>query len=302
MHATAARSRLLRRAAGERVAFSTLSRTPVARSAALCISATKPMARCVHALGPVRSANHALYSTPQPAIPWERLGLRVLAETRVAGGSIGGDFYAFALRTPRRLAVVIGDACGRGPAGARLLPAVLPRVHELLRAETPPGRLLTEVNHSVAGAVPVDRFVTAAAFELDTRAGVLTASSAGHVPALIRRARGGTTVIGRASGPPLGLVSDPSYVDEYHHLAKGDVVVFMTDGVLEAVETDLLTMPVLRKLFASAPAGGAALHRALVKHLDGCSAERRTDDMTLVSLEVVADLCSPKFAVPLQAI
>lgn len=266
------------------------------------LPAPKPNGTLRAAPGPVRSPSHLFHSTPEPAIPWERLGLRVLTETRVAGGSIGGDFYAFALRKPRRLAVVIGDACGRGPAGAELLPGVLPRIHELLRAETRPSRLLTDVNYAVADAVPADRFITAAAFELDTRAGGLTASSAGHVPALIRRARGGITVIGRASGPPLGLVSECGYVDEYHRLAKGDVVVFMTDGLLEAVETDLLAMPVLRKLFASAPVGGAALHRALVRHLDGCSVARRPDDMTLVSVEVVADLRSPIFSEPLRAI
>ena len=214
-------------------------------------------------------------------------------ETRFGGSEEGGDFYAFALREPGRLAVVIGDACGRGTSAAKLLPRVLPSVHELLRSEASPSRLLTEVNRRVVRDMPIDRFVTTGAFELDLQAGTLIASSAGHVPALVRRASGGVVVVGRASGPPLGLVADCSYVDEYHHLGKGDVVVFMTDGVLEAVETDLWAMATLRKLLARAPAGRGALHRSLVKLLDGCSVERGADDMTLVSLEVVEDLNRP---------
>jgi len=244
----------------------------------------------------VHSAAGASHSNRQPSIPWERLGLRMLVETRFGGSEVGGDFYAFALREPRRLAVVIGDACGRGTSAAKLLPRVLPSVHALLRSEASPSRLLTEVNRRVVRDMPIDRFVTTGAFELDLGAGNLIASSAGHVPALVRRASGGVVVVGRASGPPLGLVADCSFVDEYHHLGKGDVVVFMTDGVLEAVETDLWAMATLRKLLARAPAGRGALHRSLVKLLDGCSVERGADDMTLLSLEVVADVSRPVFA------
>jgi serine phosphatase RsbU (regulator of sigma subunit) len=97
-------------------------------------------------------------------------------------------------------------------------------------------------------------------------------------------------VVGRASGPPLGILADCSYVDECHRLGKGDIVVFMTDGVLEAIETDLLAMVTLRKLLARAPSGPGALHHSLVKLLDGCSIAHGADDMTLVSLEVVADV------------
>jgi serine phosphatase RsbU (regulator of sigma subunit) len=222
-------------------------------------------------------------------------------ETRFGSSEVGGDFVVFALREPRRLAVVIGDACGHGPSAARLLPMVLPSVHAFLRSNAPPSRLLVEVNRESIRDMPLDRFVTAAAFELDVQAGTLTASSAGHVPALVRRAGGGVAVVGRASGPPLGLVADCPCVDEHCRLGRGDVVVFMTDGVLEALETDLLAMATLRKLLARAPRGRGALHRSLVKLLDGCSVARGADDMTLVSLEVVADVRRPAFTEPALA-
>ena len=235
----------------------------------------------------------ALDSNLEPGIPWERLGLRMLAETRFGAGHTGGDFHVFALRDPKRLAVVIGDACGHGPSAARLLPCIVPSIRTLLHSDAPPSRLLTEVNRLAVRNLPLDRFVTAAAFELDLRASKLTASSAGHVPALVRRANGEVVVVGRGSGPPLGIVADCSYADEFHHLGTGDVVVFMTDGVLEALETDLLAMVTLRKLLARGPAGRGALHRSLVRLLDGCSAARNADDMTLVSLEVVGGVRRP---------
>ena len=248
------------------------------------------MARCVQQLRCVYPAGRAFQSNSERGIPWERLGLRMQEETRFGSSEVGGDFVAFALREPRRLAVAIGDACGHGPAAARLLPTVLPGIHAFLRSSAPPSRLLVEVNREAARDMPLDRFVTAAAFELDLSAGMLTASSAGHVPALVRRARGGVAVVGRASGPPLGILADCAYVDEYHRLGRGDIVVLMTDGVLEAIETDLLAMVTLRKLLAGAPSAPGELHRSLVKLLDGCNVARGADDMTLVSLEVVADV------------
>jgi serine phosphatase RsbU (regulator of sigma subunit) len=209
----------------------------------------------------------------------------MLAESRTAGGFRGGDFYTFALRGPKRLAVVIGDACGRGADGAALVPSVLPLIDALLLSETPPSRLLGEVNRTLCGTIPGDRFVTASAFELDAEAGLLVGACAGHVPALLRSGAG-VSALGAASGPPLGMVETWSYSDETHELRSGDVAIFMTDGLLEALETDLVSMATLRDIFAEAPAGNRAVHRFLLAQLDRCTAKERADDALLLSLEV----------------
>jgi serine phosphatase RsbU (regulator of sigma subunit) len=245
------------------------------------------MARRVHTLGLVLSRIHAVHSNPPPGILWEFGGFHMLAEARSAGGLPGGDFYTFALRAPTRLAVVIGDACGRGRDGAELVPLVLPAVDALLPTETSPGRILSEVNRTLCGSVAKDRFVTAAAFELDTVDGSVVAACAGHVPTLIRNAEGRVRTVGSASGPPLGIVGDCQYTDERHPLTQGDVVVFMTDGLLEALETDLMEMERLRHILATAPAGNGAVHRSLLGELDRCTLRSRSDDVLLLSLEVV---------------
>lgn len=209
------------------------------------------------------------------------------AESRCAGGVSGGDFYAFALRAPTRLAVVIGDACGRGPDGARLLPLVLPNVETLLRANEPPGRLLEALNRELVGVLPVDRFVTAAALELDTEKGTFVIACAGHVPVLLKHARRGVLSVGVASGPPLGIVRDCRYAEERHGVGVGDVAVLMTDGLLEALESDLLAMATIRTLFESAPEGGLAVQQHFLSELEPFSARRLADDMLLVCLEIV---------------
>lgn len=215
-------------------------------------------------------------------------GIRVIAESRCGGAPVGGDFYRTALRGPGRLAVVIGDACGRGTDGARLLPAVVPKIERMLGEQPGPARLLSELNRRVDGQLPMDRFVTMLACELDVPAAQLTISNAAHVPALVRKANGRVSVLGQASGPPVGMLSNSEYIEERHDLARGDVIVFMTDGVLEAIESDLIEMHTLRSSLERGPVGGRALHEFLLEQLDRCTGGRGPDDMMLVTLEVVS--------------
>lgn len=214
---------------------------------------------------------------------------RMLAESRAAEGQAGGDFFALQLRTPQRISLVIGDACGRGREAARLLRGIFPRLERLSRNVAKPSQLLQLLNHAFVHELPSDRFVTGAALDLDARAGVLMIANAGHVPGVLRTRSGGVAVIGHASGPPLGLFEHSHYHDDSYRISTGDLVVFMTDGLLEAVETDLTRMSTLTQLVASAPAGSRAVQRCLLAEFEQSQRPGRPkDDMTLLSLEVLA--------------
>ena len=217
-------------------------------------------------------------------IPWTLNGFRIAAECRPAG-VVGGDFYVITAREGERLAVVIGDACGRGRAGAALLPDLLPRVRDLLRSDARPARVIGELNRCAARALPIDRFVTAAALELDLDLCTLSMANAGHVPAVVRSARANVRVVGRASGPPLGVAQNAAYFEECVPLGVGDTVVLMTDGVLEAVETDLCRMPTLIELVAAAPAGPRAINERILNALGRRGLGQSLDDVTLLCLE-----------------
>lgn len=221
--------------------------------------------------------------------PWEQSGFHVSAERRGADGARGGDFYTLAVRGPGRIGVVIGDACGRGADGEAQLAPILPKVCELALSGLSPARLLSELNRTVVAELPLDRFVTAAAFELDARKGVFMAANAGHVPAMLRRARE-VSIVGRVSGAPLGFSQDSAYREEHHDLCRGDVIVLMTDGVLEAIEADLVTMSTLRTLCAETKEGACGVHRLLLRKFEECTRGCRADDMTLVALEALAEV------------
>jgi serine phosphatase RsbU (regulator of sigma subunit) len=216
-------------------------------------------------------------------------GFRVAAECRSAGGILGGDFYRLCPHAPGRMSVLIGDTCGQGPRAAAYLATVRPTLDELVRTTHSPAELLSELNKVAARVLPLDCFITAAAFEFDAEAGVLTMANAAHVPAIVRGASGLVTVVGSASGPPLGIEPSCTYENEYYELRRGDVIVMMTDGLLEAVEADLLSMGTLRALLSQAPGEAASVHKLLLGKLDECVARRFLDDVTLVTLEASYD-------------
>jgi serine phosphatase RsbU (regulator of sigma subunit) len=223
--------------------------------------------------------------------PWDDAGFEVSAECwGVCGRTGGGDFFTLAVRAPGHIGVTIGDACGRGADGEAQLARVLPEVRRLAVSGASPAELLTELNRTVAEQLPLDRFVTAAAFEFNMRAGVLTVANAAHVPAIIRRGWGRhVSVVGRPSGMPLGIDERTIYLDEHHELNVGDVIVLMTDGVLEAVESDLLSMTTLKRLLGEAEEGAADVHKFLLRKCEECTRGNRVDDMTLMALAAISE-------------
>lgn len=182
--------------------------------------------------------------------------------------------------------VVIGDACGRGCEGAALLPGILPRARQLASSNVSPGRLLRELNRTAVEVLPLDRFVTAAAVEIERDLCTLTMANAGHVRVLTRSELGNVRLIGRLAGPPLGVLVDAVFAEECIPFREGDSAVLMTDGVLEAMETDLLEMRVLRGLVARSPAHAEGINRAIWEALEARLDGRRADDVTLVTVEL----------------
>jgi serine phosphatase RsbU (regulator of sigma subunit) len=246
------------------------------------------VARGVHFVRSVQLSAHPIERATAPRV-FRRLGsFRVVAECHGVNACRGGDFYCATLGEAGRLAVVIGDACGHGAEGAHLISRLLPDMLRLAAPGGGPGRLLATFNRRVAAQMPVDRFVTMTAVEIDPRTGAVTIANAGHVPVLVRRASGKVELIGRSTGPALGLLDHCMYAEERHELHPGDVLVFMTDGVLEAIESDLVSMPTLRDVLAHAPAGSRAVQDAILEHLRtrGAIADR-ADDRTLVSVELL---------------
>jgi phosphoserine phosphatase RsbU/P len=82
---------------------------------------------------------------------------------------------------------------------------------------------------------PGGRFISLVYAEIH-RNGNLVYVNAGHPPPLVLRAAGGETAL-TSGGPVMGLDLPPaSYEPAFEALAPGDLAVFFTDGITEALD------------------------------------------------------------------
>ena len=171
-------------------------------------------------------------------------GVTVAARCRSAF-EVGGDYYDFIPTQPQgsgpglaaaRWALVIGDVMGKGvPAG--LLMALL---RGMLRAEVLSGHAPDRILHDLNQLAQEDlahshRFMTLFYSDFDPRTRLLRYANAGHHPPLIWRRGTGQVERLDVPGVVIGLQPGADYDTGQTLLESGDVLLYFTDGVTEAV-------------------------------------------------------------------
>ncbi|HMQ54501.1 MAG TPA: SpoIIE family protein phosphatase [Anaerolineae bacterium] len=158
-----------------------------------------------------------------------------LAVSSLPASEVGGDFYDFVTRDDRYLTIVIGDVSGKGIPAAMLtsMARTMLRV-EAMRGE-PPHKIIQQANNVLHQDLSqIDSFVTVFVATIDTYEGELCYASAGHTPALIYRAKTKQVEQLKATSLPVGVFGYHESMPVTIQLAPDDILVFYTDGVIEA--------------------------------------------------------------------
>jgi serine phosphatase RsbU (regulator of sigma subunit) len=200
---------------------------------------------------------------------------------------VGGDFYDFFELNDGRVALVVGDATGKGMPAALVVAAtcsVLRAVAQNLRYS--PGEVLARVNEVVLARIPPNMFVTCFYAILDPKSGSLSYANAGHNLPCYCHEHAARDLSAR--GMPLGLMPGMSYEEKESVLVAGEGVLFYTDGLIEAHNSqgEMFGTPRLRSLLSERPEGGAELSATLMEELERFTGEgwEQEDDITLVTL------------------
>ena len=198
---------------------------------------------------------------------------------------VGGDFYDFIHLDKNRTGIVIGDVSGKGVPAALYMAKLGSDMRTLAFTEPSPAEALRKLNDLLAARSRRGMFATLLYAELDAAKGNLTLCSAGHLPALIRKADGSVAKTAAASGAPLGMVPGMRFAEESVQLGRGDTVVLYTDGIVEAMNAreELYGYERFEALVRKGPADPGALKDAIIADVGrftGLSAQH--DDMTLV--------------------
>ena len=151
---------------------------------------------------------------------------------------VGGDWYDAVSTPDGTLALVVGDVMGRGVRAATTMIRVRAGIRGLLTVDPAPQAVLAAADEMMTRDAP-DQFVTAMAMLVAPSTGAITLSNAGHVPATLVHADGRTEVLGTGSGVPLGVPTRLDRTVEVGHLEPGELLVLVTDGVVESRTRDL---------------------------------------------------------------
>ena len=163
-------------------------------------------------------------------------GVDLAADFRPAA-AIGGDFYHFLGEGETRLTVVIADVAGHGLPAGIVMASALASLSALSRGATDTPTLLAHLDDEVRRTTERRAFVTLAhvRFDLDARTAEFT--NAGHIYPY-RVAPDGTVTSVENPAKPLGAGRPVDRVTVTVPLVDGEVWVFLSDGVVEAMAPD----------------------------------------------------------------
>jgi serine phosphatase RsbU (regulator of sigma subunit) len=201
---------------------------------------------------------------------------------------VGGDLYEFCFLSHGRLAIAVGDVCGKGLAASLLMARLSAETRWRLRSGS-----LTEAVAALDAELRAmeidDLFMTLCLGVLDLDTHRFSYCAAGHPLPLIRRVSGKVEEHGdEARSDALGIVPDATFLETSINLEPGDLVVLYSDGVTDALSAQgeryhTPGNPRLHHRLSNGVGGPEAAGQAVIRDLDAFSLGHPPfDDLTLV--------------------
>jgi serine phosphatase RsbU (regulator of sigma subunit) len=154
---------------------------------------------------------------------------------------VGGDYYDFLPLEHERMGLAVGDVSGKGLSAALLMASLQGSLRSLASADgASVDEIVRDVNRQLCSLTEPNRFVTLFFGIYDDQRRQLSCVNAGHnAPMLLRAgADGAAPERLRAGGTVLGFFPEAGWRPQSLALAPGDLLVAVTDGVIEAENAD----------------------------------------------------------------
>jgi sigma-B regulation protein RsbU (phosphoserine phosphatase) len=207
---------------------------------------------------------------------------------------VGGDFFDYLSvgEGSDRIGVVIGDAASKGLSAAIQALYISGALKMGVAFETKMTTLIRRINNLVDQTFADERFVTLFYAELlNNTNGLCLYTNAGHNAPMYYKEETGTIELLENTGPVLGLAPDQKYQTENINLAKGDILLLYTDGIVEAVDVNFKLYGEERlkqKLLQVKDSAPREITEAILEEVQNFSAQGPySDDKTLVAIKRV---------------
>ncbi len=151
---------------------------------------------------------------------------------------VGGDFYDFCdlPGAPKRLGLVIADVADKGVPAALFMAVSRTIIRTVAFSGRGPSAALIRANQLILNDSQAELFLSAIYAVLELETGRITYANAGHNRPLWYHAADGSLTELDQRGIVLGAFEEITLGQERIDLAPGDVLVFFTDGVTDALE------------------------------------------------------------------
>ncbi|MBC8236336.1 SpoIIE family protein phosphatase [bacterium] len=223
-----------------------------------------------------------------------------IAGVEIAGkclpaNTVSGDFFDYLeSKQPNEIALVVADVTGKAMKGAMnavMADGVLRMAAEEME-NLSSASLMMKVNNVLTGSMEWGMNITMVIGTIDTDTQNLTLANAAHhaYPLLFRN---GEVQVLKTGGLPLGMRARIQYSEEQFQLQSGDVVFFMTDGIIEAQDNEGKMYSDSGRLeetiaqFTLEQNAEAMVEAIINDAIDfGGARESRDDDMTVVVVKI----------------
>jgi len=198
---------------------------------------------------------------------------------------VGGDVLDIIPLGAGRTLFFVGDAMGHGVQAAMVMSTVKTALDAAARADPDPPAVLSSINAMLTRLFG-EAFVTATCCAVDTARMTAKLALAGHPCPALYRPRRHALQRGYRGGLPLGVEADTRYDRAAFDLEPDDLLVFHTDGIVEAVAPDgthygieRLDAAIRRTRDGSPDQVVSSIRADLAGHLGPCQPD---DDCTLL--------------------
>jgi sigma-B regulation protein RsbU (phosphoserine phosphatase) len=187
---------------------------------------SREQARSAAELNAAREIQQRLVPVSLPAVAGYQIEAAYLPAEEV-----GGDFYQILEQEDGSILVVVGDVSGKGLKAAMTGALAIGALRTLASEGLGPAVLLARLNLQIVGTHEAG-FITCICARISAREGAVTIANAGH---LAPYCSGKELVLD--PGLPLGIV-ETEYSESTFPLAMDDMLTFLSDGVVEAMNSN----------------------------------------------------------------
>lgn len=159
-----------------------------------------------------------------------------IAGMSVPATQVGGDFYDYLTIANGQTAIAVADAAGKGLRGAMNAVLTNGMLYEVSRFKSEAAVILSDLNTGLAPRMYGPSFIALNLAILDEAKKQIDYANGGQPYPILKS---GTDIIEIESGDlPLGSMKKVEYESTTFDLGEGDILIFHTDGLIEALNTE----------------------------------------------------------------